>query len=864
MLMVDKLWNSDKELNKVLFIFTKSLESVIIIDNFRGDFMSMKLINQLKSDFNFLDISDGVFEQILNKCIYENRSDEENREEVYNIFYKMISDNIIETGEYIDIVKYIDSKFDISSLDNSIESLNKLIAFIGQCKVDINRENYDKLINESPELKKCLEIIINSKEVTKEQKFDLLDEKSSDFLDFYIEDNNSLLEDNFSIEELEDELEEIDDRSLEYVGSSNNATRAYLQSIRAIPLLTNEEEYNLAKEYQLNHNKEVRKKIIESNLRYVASIAYKFNQKFPSVPFLDLVSAGNEGLMRALEDYDPDKSRFTTYATAWIIQKMRREMQDNYTNIRVPVHRQEKMNIYFKKKDELEKQLGREATLIDIKEKLGYSLDTINEYENNISKTISLNTKISEERDASELLDLIPDSEDCIPEDVVVKNDKKSVEILLDNLSEVEKMIIKLRTGLYDEREYTLEESAMMLYKLGLKDKVLTRERVRQLEKKAIRKIRRTKEKYERNIELLGNGNEATNFINQTATINDVVTLIRITEKKIMCDAISNLCNSYRVVLYECFGKDILAARLQNPTRSMIKYLITVVYPKLLYEVNRNTKLRIINPMPLPLNIYEVDDRYLNDDVEKQIDELEPYERIIINKFYDIYTGKLRVLDNITSYEKEQIVIIINKIKIGLINFRIPAKLNKEKITKNKIFHYFGEENKELVILIIETLQNDEIEFLQNWYGENYDLDPRMNGDLYNKMDKYRRDKIFNKIKKRLERFKSLQAKGTDITIEEFVKSKEVNRCSKDNIYTYFEYEEYTEEELAQAISELPDRDRNLLQDYYGSDLKHPIINHYMSEELKRRVLNNIFKKIRKRLVNNKNNKVLKKEYTND
>ena len=565
--------------------------------------------------------------------------------------------------------------------------------------------------------------------------------------------------------------------------------------------------------------------------------------------------------MRALEDYDPDKSRFTTYATAWIIQKMRREMQDNYTNIRIPVHKQEKMSIYFKKKEVLERQLGKEPTLAELKEKLGYSEEVINEYENNISKTISLNTKITEERDASELLDLIPDSEDYIPEEIVIKNDSKSIEMLLDNLSEVEKMIIKFRTGLYDGKEYTLEESAMMLYKVGLKDKVLTRERVRQLEKKAIRKIRRTKEKYERNIELLGNSNEGSNFINQTVTINDVVMLIRTTEKKIMSDAINNLCNSYRVVLYECFGKDILAARLQTPTKNMIKYLLTVVYPKLLYEVNRNMKTKRINPMALPLNIYEVDDKYLKEDVEKQIDELEPYERIIINKFYDIYTGKLHVLDNITPYEKEQIVIIINKIKIGLINFRIPAKLNREKITKNKLFQYFGEDNKELVVLIIETLKNDEIEFLQIWYGENYDLDPRMNGELYNKMDKYRRDKIFNKIKKRLERFKSLQSNGTDITIEQFVKTKGINRCSKDNIYTYFEYEGYTEEEIAQAISELQDKDRILLQDYYGSDLKHPIIDHHIPENLKKRVLVKIFNKNRKILVKNRKSKILKLEY---
>ena len=260
-------------------IFTKSLKRVIIIDNFRGDFMTNNFINQLKSDFAFLDISDEVFEKVLNKCIDEKKSDLENREKVYKIFYKMISANIVQNGEYKDIVNYIENSFDTINTQNSIKSLNKLIVFLGQCEVEINRENYDKLINESPELKKCLEVIVNSKEMTKDQKFDLLDEKSSDVIDFYMEDNNTLLEESFSIEE----LEEIDYKSLEYVGSSNDATRAYLQSIRTIPLLTNDEEYALAKEYQLNHDKEVRRILIESNLRYVASIAYKFNQKFGKI-----------------------------------------------------------------------------------------------------------------------------------------------------------------------------------------------------------------------------------------------------------------------------------------------------------------------------------------------------------------------------------------------------------------------------------------------------------------------------------------------------------------------------------------------------------------------------------------------------
>ena len=247
-----------------------------------------------------------------------------------------------------------------------------------------------------------------------------------------------------------------------------------------------------------------------------------------------------------------------------------------------------------------------------------------------------------------------------------------------------------------------------------------------------------------------------------------------------------------------------------------------------------------------------------------QIDKLEPFERIILNKFYDIYTGELQDVQNIMSYEKKQILKVINKIKMGLIRYRTPKTVKKSIVSKNKLFEYFGIENKDLVILIIESLPEKDIEFLQTWYGENYDIDPRINGELYNKMDKNRRDVIFNKIRIRLDRFLLLKEREVDITIEQFLQSKRVNNCSKDNIYTYFKYEGYSEEEITFTISQLSDNDKELLKEYYGSDLKQPIINHYMPEELKTRVLNNIFKNIRKRLVNNKNNKVLKKEYKND
>lgn len=826
--------------------------------------MTNNFINKLKSDFAFLNISDELFEQVINKCADKKKSDDENKKKVYRVFYNIIHDNIVETGEYTYILDYIKMNFNLKNVENSIDSLNKLVPFLGECRIDITKENYDILINNSQELKKCLEIIIKSNEINKKQKFDLLDEKAIDLIEFFTEDSNSLLEESFSLEDEDKEiLEEVDDKQLDYSTFSNSAINAYLNDIRRIPLLTKEEEYELTKKYKETHDKTIRDRIIKSNLRYVVSIAYKMSQKYTVISFNDLISAGNEGLMRALDTYDPDKARFTTYAGTWILQKMRREVQSNFANIRVPVHKQEKISIYFKKKDELEKELGREATLSEIKEYLGYSEEKINEYENNISKTVSLNTRVLDDKEGTELLEFIADSDDIIPEEIIIKKDQGYIEMLFENLTEIEKMVIKLRAGLYDGDEYTLEQTAIMLYKLGLKDRALTRERVRQLEKKAVRKITKNKQKFEHSAQLLGH-NKKNAFVEQPITINDVIMLIKNTNKDIMSNALSGLCNSYKVILKECFGDNILDANLQHPTNQMIKYLLTAVYPKLLSCVIRIKKIDEINKIILPINIFNVDERYTKEEVEIQIDQLEPFERLILNKFYDIYTGDLHDIRNITQYEKEQIIKVISKIKIGLIRYRTPRNIKKSNVSKNKLFEYFRIENKDLVIFIIESLPKKDIEFLQSWYGENYDIDPRINGQLYNKMDKKRRDLIFNKIKIRLDRFILLKERNTDITIEQFVKSKRINNCSKDNIYAYFEYEGYSEEEITLSISQLSDNEKELLKEYYGSDLKHPKINLDMPEESKKKVLLNMFKKIQRKLYDNKTQKVLKKEYKNN
>ena len=312
---------------------------------------------------------------------------------------------------------------------------------------------------------------------------------------------------------------------------------------------------------------------------------------------------------------------------------------------------------------------------------------------------------------------------------------------------------------------------------------------------------------------------------------------------------------------------EITKAELKKPTPNMIEYLLDNVYPKLLYEINKRVHSKRIRETVLPQNIYSIDSTRDKNDVEKQIDVLQPFERLVLNKFYDMYTGDLRSVTNVTFYEKEQIVMIVEKIRKGLFDVkRTSTRLddNQEKniISRNNLFEYFGLDNKEAVIVIINSLEDTEILFLKKWYGENYDENPKDKVD-YKNMDRLERARIFNKIKVRLDKYKKLVEQGKTVDINSFVKSKYIDRRSKDNIYTYFENDGYTEEEITQAIYELSDNDKDLLREYYGSDLKRPIINEFMPEELKRRVLVGIFKKVQKRLTKNKSNKVLKKALNN-
>ncbi|HOM30546.1 MAG TPA: RNA polymerase sigma factor RpoD [Acetomicrobium flavidum] len=256
--------------------------------------------------------------------------------------------------------------------------------------------------------------------------------------------------------------------------------RMYLREIGKIPLLTPEEEIELAKRVE-EGDEDAKKKLIEANLRLVVSIAKKYIGR--GLSFLDLIQEGNLGLIRAVEKFDYRKGfKFSTYATWWIRQAITRAIADQARTIRIPVHMVETINKLIRVSRQLVQQLGREPTTEEIAQALGLPPEKVEDIQRIAQEPVSLETPIGEEED-SQLGDFLEDKESPNPEEATAGQLlREQLEEMLDELTEREREVLRLRFGLEDGHAHTLEE-------VGKRFNV-TRERIRQIEAKALRKLR--------------------------------------------------------------------------------------------------------------------------------------------------------------------------------------------------------------------------------------------------------------------------------------------------------------------------------------------------------------------------------------
>ena len=285
------------------------------------------------------------------------------------------------------------------------------------------------------------------------------------------------LEDLEEVEEIK--LEDIDVNNIEGV-SVDDPVRMYLREIGKIPLLTYDQEIELAKGI-LEGDEDCKKKLSESNLRLVVSIAKKYVGR--GMLFLDLIQEGNMGLIKAVEKFDYTKGyKFSTYATWWIRQAITRAIADQARTIRIPVHMVETINKLIRTSRHLLQQLGREPTPEEIAKEMEIPVEKVVEIQKIAQDPVSLETPIGEEDD-SHLGDFIQDDDSPAPQDSVAYTLlKEQLEEVMGTLTPREAKVLKLRFGLEDGKARTLEE-------VGKEFKV-TRERIRQIEAKALRKLR--------------------------------------------------------------------------------------------------------------------------------------------------------------------------------------------------------------------------------------------------------------------------------------------------------------------------------------------------------------------------------------
>ena len=285
--------------------------------------------------------------------------------------------------------------------------------------------------------------------------------------------------------EIENEVEQFGNsenmqRILEQEGLVDDPVRLYLKEIGRVPLLTSEREHELA-ELMAAGDIEAKKALVEANLRLVVSIAKRYVGR--GMFFLDLIQEGNLGLMKAVDKFDYTKGyKFSTYATWWIRQAITRAIADQARTIRIPVHMVETIHKVSRYSRQLLQEYGREATAEEIGEKMGMSAEKVREIMKIAQDPVSLETPIGEEED-SHLGDFIQDEDTPAPADAASQTILREViERELHTLTPREEHVIKLRFGLYDGRTRTLEEVGQEFN--------ITRERIRQIEAKALRKLR--------------------------------------------------------------------------------------------------------------------------------------------------------------------------------------------------------------------------------------------------------------------------------------------------------------------------------------------------------------------------------------
>ena len=427
-----------------------------------------KLEEEKKIDSNVKNKTEKKAEKVESKKKEESDVKEKNnyKEEV-DKFISLLKENNLYT--YKDVVNFLDKyKLEPAQVAKLYEKLDQ--AGIKMIEEDIKPGS----LGDSPSVDESVELLEDNDD-EKEALVEKLTngDATTSIAELEIEPN---LED---ISEIEKDilLEDINDMSFTETLNVDDPVRMFLKEIGKIPLLSLEEETDLAFK-MVNGDKEAKKILVESNLRLVVSIAKRYIGR--GMHFLDLIQEGNLGLIKAVDKFDPSKGyKFSTYATWWIRQAITRSIADQARTIRIPVHMVETINRLIRTSRHLLQVMGREPTPEEIAEEMEMPVEKVREILKIAQEPISLETPVGEEED-SNIGNFIPDDDAPSPSDqaadVLLR---EQIEDVMETLTPREAKVLRLRFGLEDGRTRTLEEVG--------KEFMVTRERIRQIEAKALR-----------------------------------------------------------------------------------------------------------------------------------------------------------------------------------------------------------------------------------------------------------------------------------------------------------------------------------------------------------------------------------------
>ena len=369
----------------------------------------------------------------------------------------------------------IEEKEEVNSVDKKQELLNILLEKGKQGKNQITYSTIAEILDSTDLDKNQMDDMY---EVLMSKGIEIVSETEPDDFDIMMSEEGEHHDD---ADIIVDESGEIDlEATIPKSIAVDDPVRMYLKEIGKVPLLSADEEIELAKKME-HGDEEAKKRLCEANLRLVVSIAKRYVGR--GMLFLDLIQEGNLGLIKAVDKFDYTKGyKFSTYATWWIRQAITRSIADQARTIRIPVHMVETINKLIRVSRQLLQTYGREPSPEEIALEMGISVDKVREIQKIAQEPVSLETPIGEEED-SHLGDFIPDEDVPAPAEAAAFSMlKEQLVEVLDTLTEREQKVLKLRFGLEDGRARTLEEVG--------KEFDVTRERIRQIEAKALRKLR--------------------------------------------------------------------------------------------------------------------------------------------------------------------------------------------------------------------------------------------------------------------------------------------------------------------------------------------------------------------------------------